>query len=670
MGGAFRSSIGAPVSGTKATGKLMALKRDEVEVTPRVVTGTFLVNNKPACVLFDSRASHSFVASSCVSKLLLSSLLEMNSEFAQPSGERILCMDWLRKYKPSIDCWMKRNYPMVLCHVVDTTMSTPEIGEIRAVCEFEDVFPSEILGLPPPKAVDLTIDLVVGTSLISKAPYHKAPRETTELKVQLQELLDKGYICPSVSPWGAPVLFVKKKDGTFRLCVDYRELNRATLNISPEDIPRQPSGHDMGIMSLRSCPLFVVVFIDDILVHSKNEDQHAEHLRIVLQTLRKHKLYAQFTKCEFRLHKVSFLEHIVSSEGMSIDPMKVECDEAFRILKTRLTFAPVLALPDGESEFELYTNASKNGLGCVLMQNGRVIACASRQLKTHEINYPTHDMELAAVVFARKIWRHYLYGTNFKVLSDHKNLKYIFTQRELNMRQRRWLELISNHDLEIRYHEGKANVFADALSRKTMHSLCNVLARVRLREEIEEIGIEIVEHGAVTSMMRWCVPKYSDLCTRILREAHSSCFSIHPGTDKLYKDLRRTFWWHGMKKDVSNFVAKCLTCQKVKIDHRRPQGTELRMSTAFHPATDGQTEWTIQTLEDMLRACVLDFGGSWDDNLDMIKFSYNNSYHSSIGMAPFEALYGRCCRSPVCWDDSLGTIAVGPPLIQEMIEQV
>ena len=296
-----------------------------------------------------------------------------------------------------------------------------------------------------------------------------------------------------------------------------------------------------------------------------------------------------------------------------------QCDEAFRILKTRLTSAPILALPDGESEFELYTDASTNGLGCVLMQNRHVIAYASWQQKTHEINYPTHDMELAAIVFALKIWRHYLYGTNFKVLSDHKSLKYIFTQRELNMRQRRWLELISDYDLEIRYHEGKANVVADALSRKAVHSLCNTLARVRLREEIEEMGVEIVDHGVVASMMevtfdlfeeirmkrnndthlienaslvvetpdqhfgihedgslrydyRWCVPNNSDLRTRILREAQSSYFPIHPGTDKMYQDLRRTFWWHGMKKDIANFVAKCLTCQKVKIDHRQPRG--------------------------------------------------------------------------------------------------
>ena len=157
-----------------------------------------------------------------------------------------------------------------------------------------------------------------------------------------------------------------------------------------------------------------------------------------------------------------------------------------------MTSAPVLAVPNGNENLEVYTDASKFCLGCVLMQNRRVIAYASRQLKPCEVNYPTHDLELGAIVHALKIWRHYLYGASFKVFSDHKSLKYIFTQRELNMRQRRWLELIKDYDMEIIYHEGKANVVADALSRKSVHALCMAMSQVRLREEIREMGINVI----------------------------------------------------------------------------------------------------------------------------------------------------------------------------------
>jgi hypothetical protein len=264
----------------------------------------------------------------------------------------------------------------------------------------------------------------------------------------------------------------------------------------------------------------VVVFIDDILVYSENEKYHEEHLRIVLTRLRDHKLYAKFSKCEFWLKKVLFLGHILSENGVFVDPSKVqevmdwkttiavlevrsflglagyyrrfildfskiakpmtsllqkdykfvsteECETAFHILRKLLTTAPVLALPDIEKPFNVFCDASKIGLGCVLMQEGRVIAYASRQWRKHEINYPTHDLELAAVVHALKIWRHYLLGNVCNIFTDHKSLKYIFTQPELNMRQRRWLELIKDYNSNVQYHPGKANVVADALSRKS-----------------------------------------------------------------------------------------------------------------------------------------------------------------------------------------------------------
>nr|GFA84840.1 putative reverse transcriptase domain-containing protein [Tanacetum cinerariifolium] len=182
------------------------------------------------------------------------------------------------------------------------------------------------------------------------------------------------------------------------------------------------------------------------------------------------KLYAKFSKCEFWLSSVAFLGHIVSAEGITMDPAKVEAITKWKrptSVTERLVSAPVLTLPSGSDGFWIYSDASKKGLGCVLMQHGKVIAYASRQLKPYEVNYPTHDLELAAVVFALKIWRHYLYGESCDVFTDHKSLKYIFTQRELNVRQRHWLELLKDYDTNIQYYPGKANVVADALSRKS-----------------------------------------------------------------------------------------------------------------------------------------------------------------------------------------------------------
>lgn len=486
-----------------------------------------------------------------------------------------------------------------LAHGVDNGKQAPAVDEIPVVNQFEDVFPEELPRLPPDREIEFTIDLAPGTAPISKAPYRMAPVEMKELATQLQELLDKGVIRPSVSPWGAPVLFVKKKDGSMRLCIDYRELNKMTiknkyhlpriddlfdqlkgaayfskidlrsgyhqLKIKPEDVSktafRTRYGHyEFLVMpfGLTNAPAafmdlmnrvfkkyldkFVIVFIDDILIYSKSQEEHAEHLRLVLETLRKERLYAKFSKCEFWLSKVQFLGHIVSSEGIFVDPAKVEavanwerpktptevisflglagyyrrfvkdfskiatpltkltrknekfewtpkCEESFQELKRLLTSAPVLTLPDDTGNFVIYSDASHKGLGCVLMRHGKVIAYASRQLKDYEVRYPTHDLELAAIVFALKIWRHYLYGKKCEIYTDHKSLKYIFTQKELNMRQRRWVELIKDYDCSINYHPGKANVVADALSRKERLHL--VVSSKELIKEIERFDLEI-----------------------------------------------------------------------------------------------------------------------------------------------------------------------------------
>ncbi|GJS47236.1 putative reverse transcriptase domain-containing protein [Tanacetum coccineum] len=283
---------------------------------------------------------------------------------------------------------------------------------------------------------------------------------------------------------------------------------------------------------------FVIVFIDDILIYSKDEKEHEEHLKAILELLKKEKLYAKFSKCEFWIPKVQFLGHVIDSRGIHVDPAKIESikdwaspktpteirqflglagyyrrfiegfskiaksmtkltqkgikfdwgekeENAFQLIKQKLCSAPILALPEGSEDFVVYCDASHKGLGAVLMQREKVIAYASRQLKVHEKNYTTHDLELGSVVFALKIWRHYLYGTRCTIFTDHKSLQHILDQKELNMRQRRWLELLSDYDCDIRYHPGKANVVADALSRKER------IEPLRVRALVMTIGLDL-----------------------------------------------------------------------------------------------------------------------------------------------------------------------------------
>jgi hypothetical protein len=455
----------------------------------------------------------------------------------------ILGMDWMTHHKVTLDI-AERRIEITSPTVGVSTLYLPlresmdpsacvsiatNLEEIPVVCDYPDVFPDDLSGTPPDRDIEFMIELQPGTVPISKRAYRMPPKEQAELKTQLQELLDKGFICPSSSSWGCLALFVKKKDGSLRLRVDYRPLNAATIKnkyplprmdvlfdqlagakvfskidlrsgyhqikIQPCDIPKPAFSTRYGlyeylVMSfgltnvlayfmylmnsvfMDELDKFVVVFIDDILVYSKKEEEHAEHLHIVLQLLRDHKLYAKFFKCEFWLDSVKFLGHTISNEGISVDPSKVQevtdwkppkfvhqirsfrglagyyrrfvpdfsriakpmtellkkgvkfvwdekCENAFQTLKQYLTSAPVLAQPDNSKPYEDYCDASGTGLGCVLMQENRVLAYASRALRPHDKNYPTHDLELVAVVHAMKIWRHYLMGTRCNIYTDH-----------------------------------------------------------------------------------------------------------------------------------------------------------------------------------------------------------------------------------------------------------
>jgi hypothetical protein len=463
----------------------------------------------------------------------------------------ILGMNWLAQHKATLNTdqrtiRLSHNQEEILLSIPIPAKPTdriyeaiiPEIKDIPVVSEFPYVFPEDLPGLPPKRDVQFVIELKPGTAPISRRSYRMPPNELTEHKIQLQDLLEKVFIWPSSSPWGCLAIFVKKKDQTLRMCVDYRPLNEVTIKnkyplpridilfdqltgarvfskidlrsgyhqirIRPEDIPKTAFTTRYGLFEylvmsfgLTNAPAhftylmnsvfmpeldkFVVVFIDDILIYSKNEEEHAQHLRIVLTCLREHQLYAKFSKCVFWLEEVQFLGHVLSAKGIAVDPSKVQdilewkppttvhqvrsflglaryyrrfipdfsklvkpitsllkndtkfnwslkCNEAFEKLKILLTTAPVLAQPNINKPFDVYCDASGSGLGCVLMQAGRVIAYASRQLRRHEEHYPTHDLELAAVVHALKIWRHYLLGNICHIYTDHKSLKYIFTQ--------------------------------------------------------------------------------------------------------------------------------------------------------------------------------------------------------------------------------------------------
>nr|GEY07223.1 putative reverse transcriptase domain-containing protein [Tanacetum cinerariifolium] len=530
-------------------------------------------------------------------------------------------------------------------------------------------------------------DEIPGPAPIARDPYRLAPAKMQELSTQLQTLSDRGFIRPCSSPWGAPNRYpLLRVDDLFDQLQGSRVYSKIDLRsgyhqlrVQEEDIPKTAfrtryDHYEFQVMpfGLTNAPVvfmdlmnrvckpyldrFVIVFIDDILIYSKNRKEHEGHLKL----LKEEELYAKFSKCEFWVSK--------------------------------LCSASILALPEGSENFVVYCDASHKGLGAVLMQKKKVIAYTSRQLKVHEKNYTTHDLELGAVVFALKMWRHYLYGTKCVVFTNHKSLQHILDQKELNMRQRRWLELLSKKE--------------ENFINEDLQGMINKL--------------ESRADGTLCLNNRSWILCFGDLRALIMHESHKLKYSIHPGLDKMYQDLKKLYWWPNIKAEIATYVSKCLTCAKVKIEYQpsagqdtiwvivdrltksahflpmreddtleklirqylkevvskhgvpvliisdrdgkftshfwkslnKALGTQLDMSTAYHPETDGQSERTIQTLEDMLGACVLDFGKGWDKYFLLVEFSYNNSYHTSIKAAPFEALYGRKCRSPICWVES------------------
>nr|GFA31384.1 putative reverse transcriptase domain-containing protein [Tanacetum cinerariifolium] len=316
----------------------------------------------------------------------------------------------------------------------------------------------------------------------------------------------------------------------------------------------------------------------------KNEKEHEEHLKAILGLLKEEKLYAKFSKCKFWISKVQFLGHVIDRRGIHVDPAKIESVKDWASPKTPTEIRQFLGLAGSRANAEGETDAS-------------------RQLKVHERNYTTHDLELGSVVFTLKIWRHYLYETRCTVFTDHKSLQHILDQKDLNMRQRRWLELLSDYDCDIRYHPGKSNVVADALSRKERDVPLRVQALVMtisldlpkqiMAAQIEALKPDNLEKEDVGGMIRTDIPKerleprvdgtlclngrswlpcYDDLRSVIMHESYNSKYSIHPGFEKMYQDVKKLYWWPNMKADIATYVSKCLTCARVKAEHQRPSG--------------------------------------------------------------------------------------------------
>ncbi|GKB16832.1 retrotransposon protein, putative, ty3-gypsy subclass, partial [Tanacetum coccineum] len=513
------------------------------------------------------------------------------------------------------------------------------------------------------------IELIPGATPVAKSPYRLEPSKLEELLGQLKELQDKElnkltiknrYPLPRIDD-----LFDQLQGSQYFSKIDLRS-GYHQLRVHEDDIPKTAFRTRYGHFKFTVMPFGLTnapaVFMDlmnrlqevQFLGHVTNADGiHVDPTKI--EAVKNWKASRTQSKVRSFLGLTGYYRRFIEDFSKIAKPLTVltqksrtfdwgdEQENAFQTLKDKLCNAPVLALPDGPKDFMVYCDASGLGLGCVLLQRGKVIAYASRQLKIHEKNYTTHDLELGAVVFALKIWRHYLYGTKSVIYTDHKSLQHIFSQKELNMRQRRWIELFSDYDCEIRYHPGKANVVADALSRK-----------------------ERVKPKRVRAMNMTLQSSIKDRILAAQKEASDESAGLQKGLDEMIELRNDGALYYLDRNRDSNLIflngnGEGIAMDFYDYDYKMERLARLYLNeiVARHGVpisiiSDHDSRFMLrfwQSMQEALgtRACVLDFGGSWDVHLLLVEFSYNNSYHSSVRCGPFEALYGRKYRSPIMW---------------------
>ncbi|WVZ89202.1 hypothetical protein U9M48_035634 [Paspalum notatum var. saurae] len=575
-------------------GQLHYSQLEQVPKGEPILAGTFLVNDHPTVVLFDSGVTFTFICEA----------------YALKHGYEIT--------------ELKQKYRIT---AAGSSISTNHITKAQALamipvaCEYPDVFPEELPGLPPDRELR-------GATVFSKIDFRSGYHQ---IKVREEDI---------------PKTAFSTRYGLYEYLVMSFGLTNALAFFK----------YLMNLVFMNELDKFVVVFIDDILVYSKNEMNHEEHLRIVLSRLREHKLYAKFSKCAFWLKEVAFLGHILSAKGVAVDLSKVE---------------DVLNWKQPQTVTEI-----RSFLGLV-----GYYRCFIKDFS--RISKPMTALTQKNAKFAWGPKCEEAFGTLKKLLTS--------------------APVLAQPDITNPF-----DVYCDASAQKQDKGMAHIRERL---DEKKRACFTLDDQGVLWFKNCLVVPKDMELRKKILDEAHTSMFTMHPGNNKMYQDLKQKFWWTRMKREIATYVSECDVCQRVKADHLKPAatypelyisrivslhgvpqtitsdrgslfvsrfweqlqtalGTNLIRSSAYHPQTSGQVERVNQILEDMLRACALTYSTKWNECLPLAEFAYNNSYRKSLEMAPFEALYGRRCGTPLNWSEPGEHVTFSPDLVTQAEEQV